>query len=338
MESDILKYLNEYESIFTISPTNEAKKLAQKYHFLDYMVERYINMFGNLNEVEEYLYSCSFPLIRSIRCNTLRINCEKLEKIMSEKGFILDKVSWLPHGYVVKKSPKKPSLGATLEYLVGYYHIQGLASMVPAYVLNPGQKDIVLDMAAAPGGKTTQLAQIMNNKGLIVAVERNRERIKSLLSNINRLGVENVLLIRTPAENLLKTNLKFSKILLDAPCSGEGLIQKDPSRRYKTTIEDLRKFAITQLSLIKVAYQLLEEGGYLVYSTCSIAPEEDELIVNYAIEKLGMLTVNVSGYPAEKGYETYHNINFSSYVKNCLRFFPHKHGTEGFFICLLRKE
>lgn len=338
MENRILEYLNKYEEIFHVSPSYEAKKLAEKYGFLDYMVERYINMFRDKIEVEDYLYSCSFPLVKSIRCNTLRIECEILEKILYENGFILNKVEWLPHGYIVKSFPPKPSLGSTLQYLLGYYHIQGLASMVPAYVLNPNPNDFVLDMAAAPGSKTTQMSQLMHNKGLILAIEKRRDRIRSLLSNINRLGVENVLLIRTDVKNLAKTSLEFDKILLDAPCSGEGLVQKDPTRRYKTSINDLKTFSINQLSLIETAYKLLKRGGYLVYSTCSIAPEEDELVVNYAVEELGMNIVKVDGYPAQNGYTDYYTIKFNDNLKNCLRFFPHKQHTEGFFVCLLKKE
>lgn len=258
---------------------------------------------------------------------------------MLEKGFVLEKVKWLQHGYVVKRTPPKPSLGSTLEYLMGYYHIQGLASMVPAYVLNPSYDDFVLDMAAAPGGKTTQLSQIMQNKGLVIAVEKKRSRIRALLSNVNRLGAENVVLIKTDALNLININKsQFDKILLDAPCSGEGLIQKDPTRRYKTTMDDLRDFAHLQLSLIEIAYELLKKGGYIVYSTCSVAPEEDELIVNFAIEELGMKAMSVEGYPASNGYIEYYTTRFSNDVKNCLRFFPHKQGTEGFFLCLLKKE
>ncbi|ACP48065.1 RNA methylase, NOL1/NOP2/sun family [Sulfolobus islandicus Y.N.15.51] len=339
MENRIARYLSENANLFHISPSYKAKRLASKYGFLDYMIERYLNMFSSKEELEEYLNSCSFPLKKSIRCNTLRTDCKKLEEMMSEKGFILEKVKWLQHGYIIKRTPPMPSLGSTLEYLMGYYHIQGLASMVPAYVLNPSQDDFVLDMAAAPGGKTTQVSQIMQNKGLVVAVEKKRSRIRALLSNVNRLGAENVVLVKTDVLNLRRINkFQFDRILLDAPCSGEGLIQKDPTRRYKTTIDDLRDFAYSQLSLIEIAYELLKEGGYIVYSTCSVAPEENELIVNFAIEELGMKTMSVEGYPASNGYVEYYNTKFNIDVKNCLRFFPHTQGTEGFFLCLLKKE
>ncbi|BFH73334.1 RsmB/NOP family class I SAM-dependent RNA methyltransferase [Sulfurisphaera javensis] len=330
-------YIKKYNNLFFVSPSFKAIRLARKYKFLDYMIERYLKIMGD-NETEEFLYSCSYPLRKSIRCNDLLISCEKLERRMREKGFELEKVHWLKHGYIVKSVPPRPSLGATIEYLSGYYYIQGLASMVPAYVLNPTSQDFVLDMAAAPGGKTTQLAQLMQNSGIIVAVEKSRERIRSLYSNINRMGVKNTILLRADATILNKLNAKFSKILLDAPCSGEGLIPEDPSRKTKTTIDDLREFFYTQLRLIDTAYKVLKEGGVLVYSTCSVAPEENEAVVNYLVENYNVKIDKISGYPAISGLTEYNGIKFDESLRNCIRFYPHKSGTEGFFICKIIKE
>ncbi|AWR97223.1 NOL1/NOP2/sun family putative RNA methylase [Acidianus sulfidivorans JP7] len=335
MNSTISSYIKKYDALFQISPSKKARELAIKYRFLDYMVERYLDIFKD--STVDFLESCGYPLKKSIRCNTLKISCNKLVKELEEKGFSLKKVEWLPHGFEVVSYPKSPSLGATIEYLKGYYYIQGLASMIPAYVLNPSPLDFVLDMAAAPGGKTTQLSQIMENKGKIVAIEKSRKRIRALQSNINRLGASNILLIRTDASVLVKSDLKFDKILLDAPCSGEGLIPEDQSRRTRTSILDLKNFFITQLNLLLSAYALLRKGGKLVYSTCSIAPEEDEAVVNFAIENLGMKTIKITGFPGDEGITEFRGIKFSNEIKNCLRLYPHKHSTEGFFICLLEK-
>ncbi len=334
---DIRTYLNSYKGMFEISPTAEARRLASKYGYLDYMIERYINIFNELEETENFLEGCESPLIKSIRCNELKVSCSELEKILQEKGFKLERLEWLRYGYKVTSYPKKPSLGATIEYLLGFYHIQGVASMIPAHVLNPSETDKVLDMAAAPGSKTSQLAQIMKNNGVILAVEKNRERIKSLFSNLNRLGIINTIVLRTDSRNLEKLNIRFNKILLDAPCSGEGLIPIDKSRKTKTSISDLYQFSALQISLIETAYKLLNPGGELVYSTCSIGPEEDELVVNYAIEALGMKAEKIYNVPGDEGITTYLSYKFSPEVKNCIRLYPHKHGTEGFFVCKLIK-
>lgn len=333
----IEEYIEKYNNLFSVSPSLNAINLARKYKFLDYMVERYIRMLGNY-ETEEFLRSCSFPLKKSIRCNDLLIDCRKLEEKLENKGFKLEKVSWLKHGYIITSSPERPSLGATIEFLSGYYYIQGLASMVPAYVLDPNDDETVLDMAAAPGGKTTQIAQLMRNSGLIIAVERSRERIKSLYSNINRLGVRNVVLLRTDVRNLIKTGIQVDKILLDAPCSGEGLIPEDPSRKTKTKLEDLKLFFREQLELLDTAYKLLRSDGVLVYSTCSIAPEEDEAVVNYLVENYDVKIIRESGYPSLNGLTEYNNIKFDESLRYCMRFYPHKSGTEGFFVCKIKKE
>lgn len=335
MKNNIIQYIKEHERLFEISPSQKARDLAKKYGFLDYMVERYLDIFKE--ETTSFLESCNYPLKKSIRCNTLKIECNKLVELLKQKGFELRKVKWLPYGYEVLKEPKKPSLGATLEYLFGYYYIQGLASMIPAHLLSPSSTDTVLDMAAAPGGKTTQLSQIMGNKGRIVAVEKSRKRVRALQSNISRLGATNILIIRSNVLTLAKTKLEFDKILLDAPCSGEGLIPVDQSRKTKTSILDLKEFFQLQLTLMETAYKLLRDGGKLVYSTCSIAPEEDEAVINFAIEKLNMKTEKIEGVPSDEGITEFRGIKFSDEVRNCIRLYPHKHRTEGFFICLLTK-
>ncbi|MBW9140509.1 MAG: RsmB/NOP family class I SAM-dependent RNA methyltransferase [Candidatus Aramenus sp.] len=329
-------YISRYKDLFRYSVTAKARFLARKYGFLDYMVERYIDMFKD--EAMEFLESCSFPLRKSIRCNTLKVECEELVERLEGKGFALEKVDWLKFGYVVKAQPPKPSLGSTLEYMLGYYYIQGLASMVPAEILDPKEGDVVLDMASSPGGKTTQMSQLMGNRGLIVAVERKKSRVRPLVSNINRLGALNVVVLNMDSRELVNYDLRFSKVLLDAPCSGEGIIPRDPTRKSKTQPEELYQFSMAQLELMDTAYRLLKEKGELVYSTCSIAPEEDEFVVNYAVEELGMEVIPTEGYPASKGIISFNGVDFSREVENCIRFYPHKHKTEGFFVCHLRKR
>ncbi|EZQ03062.1 RNA methyltransferase [Candidatus Acidianus copahuensis] len=328
-------YVKKYDRVFVYSPTAQAKLLAKKYGFLDYMVQRYLEIMDN---PENFLMSCSYPLKKSIRCNNLKINCNELVNRMNEKGFSLSKIDWLSHGYLVTKLPARPSLGSTLEYMMGYYYIQGIASMIPAYVLNPTARDTVLDMAASPGGKTSQMAGLMENRGVILAVEKKKERIRKLQSNLNRLGVLNTILVRTDVRNIKGTGLSFSKILLDAPCSGEGLIPEDQTRKTKTSIDKLKSFYINQLELIKIAWNLLDDNGTLVYSTCSIAPEENELVVNYALDELNMSVEKVIGFPADPGVTEFMGVELNQDLKFCMRFYPHKQGTEGFFICRLRKN
>ncbi len=329
-----------HREIFRLSITNKARELAKRYGYLPYMVQRYYEIFKDWNEVILFLKGNERPILKSIRCNTLRIDCSKLEDKLNSKNIVLEKIQWLPHGYWVYKSPI--SIGATHEYLRGYYHIQGPASMIPPLVLDPKPDELVLDMAAAPGGKTTYMAQLMNNKGIIVAVDKSRERIKSLLSNINRLGVINTITIRTNAIRLNEIlDMKFKKILLDAPCTGEGLIPLIPERKTSRTINDIKKLTRLQILLLKTALDLLEDNGILVYSTCSIAPEENEYVILRVLEKyknsnIELLPININ--IGTSGLEEYKNIHFGKEFKRCKRLYPYIHGTEGFFIAKLRKK
>jgi len=180
----------------------------------------------------------------------------------------------------------------------------------------------------------------MDNKGVILAVERSRERLRALRSNLSRLGVEIAVVLKWDARFLGKLEIKADKVLLDAPCSGEGLTPIDPSRRVKTKFEDLTRFSKIQEELLMVAYNIAKQGGTIVYSTCSIAPEENEFVINSVLERLkGKLKVaplNI-GY-GEKGYTRIFGYELDPSLEYCRRFYPHKHGCEGFFICKLVKE
>ncbi len=328
------------EKIFELNISDKAESLAKKYGYLPYMVQRYYEIFRDWNEVILFLEGNEKPLPRSIRCNTLRIDCSVLEEKMTKKGIILEKINWLPHGYRVRKSLLP--IGATHEYLRGYYHIQGAASMIPPLVLDPRPEELVLDMAAAPGSKTTYIAQLMENNGVIVAVDKDRRRVRALLSNINRLGVTNTLIIRINALNLDKVfRIRFKKILLDAPCTGEGLIPLLPERKTSRALEDIKVLSKLQTSLLITAFNLLDSGGILIYSTCSIAPEENEYVILKALEKyhgpnIELIPINIS--IGTNGLDEYNKVYFGKEFRKCKRLYPYLHGTEGFFIAKMRKK
>ncbi|AEB94118.1 MAG: RsmB/NOP family class I SAM-dependent RNA methyltransferase [Metallosphaera sp.] len=334
---DIDSYLKNNEaSLYSYEIEDGITELAKKYGFLEYMIERYIHFLGS--KTEEFLSSCTFPLRKAIRCNSLKIDCKTLSENLENKGFTLSRIEWSKFGYRVEKSPSTPSIGSTIEYMKGQYYIQGEASMIPPEALSPKEGELVLDMASSPGGKTTHIAQLMNNSGSIIALESNPARLKKIRSNIARLGVTNVILLLLRGEEVSKLGLTFDKILLDAPCSGEGLIPIDKTRKTKTLPDDLKRFQRTQLNLLVTGYKVLKKNGLMVYSTCSIAPEEDEVIVNFAIKYLGMRAEMITGFPGERGLSSYKGIEFSEGIQNCLRTYPHTQKMEGFFVCLLRKE
>lgn len=292
-----------------------------------FLLERYIALFS-----EEEMKSLDKPLLPAIRVNTLRVEEGELVERLRGKGVQLEKIPWMRHGYFVKSTPF--SIGATTEYLLGYYFIQDPASMYACEVLGPGKKELILDMTAAPGGKTTYLAQLMNNSGTIVAVELNRERMKSLRSNVSRLGVENVIAVRTNALEAEKFGLAFDKVLLDAPCTGTGTAWKNPEAKHKAQ-EDVEKCTATQRALLEAAVKVLKKGGTLGYCTCSFLPEENEFIVQYALEKFGLKLEKIRyGEPA---FTTCYGQSLSPYLSRARRFYPHLHGTQGFFIAKMKK-
>ena len=168
--------------------SNDAKNLAEKYGYLETTIERFIQLFGKdvtIKMIDAY----EIPPKQTIRVNTLKIKSKELELRLLNKGFKLTSIDWFDDGFIIENEPHP--IGATTEYLAGYYFIQSKASWLPSIILNPSKNDLVIDMAAAPGGKTTHLAQLMENKGSLLCFDISRERMKSLRSNLSRCGIIN---------------------------------------------------------------------------------------------------------------------------------------------------
>jgi tRNA (cytosine40_48-C5)-methyltransferase len=230
------------------------------------------------------------------------------------------------------------TLGSTHEYLMGKYYIQDIASMFPPIYLNPSPDDLVIDMSAAPGGKTTHLAQLMGNQGYIFAIDNNKLRIKSLVYNLRRCGIRNTSVLLMNANSLHKQNFSPDKILLDAPCTGEGLIRDDPSRKTSKSLTDITGMMRKQYSLLQSAIKAVKQGGMIMYSTCSIAPEENEFVIQKALDSFNNIEiVPIEDDWALPGYINVFGMQFSEELLKARRLFPHIHNTIGFFYCLLRK-
>ena len=300
------------------------------------MIKRYINFLG-LEETIKLLDANELPLKQSIRVNTLKIHPEELKKRLDKKGFELETLEWISYGFKILK--EAINLGSLHEYLQGYFYIQNIVSMLPAIILDPQPDNIVIDMCAAPGGKATHLAQLMNNQGSLILIERNRKRIPALEMNLRRMGVINSIVLNFDAQDLYKLDVKADKILLDAPCTGEGLVREDPTRKRSKTLADINKMAKMQIKLLDAGLKALKPGGELLYSTCSIAPEENELVLHHTLQ-------NNSDYSIIKmkedygvnGYINVFGLTLREDIKLSQRFFPHLHDTIGFFICLIRRN
>lgn len=307
----------------------ESSRLAAKYGYDEWLVSRFIEY---VPKIEDFLSKMDRPATQYIRVNTLKTSREELEDRLQSKGFELSSTV-MPEVLVVDKAPL--SVGATTEYLLGLYYIQDLSSCIAVDALDVVEGQAVLDVAAAPGGKTTFIAQKMNNSGSVIALEPNPRRARSMLFNIMRCGVYNTSIFRMDGLQASKFKMKFDRVLLDAPCSCEGVIAKDITRKTSHTPQDVDYCSRIQDKLIEVASRCVKPSGILVYSTCSFAPEENEMVVNRLLEKSGNITVEPIR-PVGNGLSKFGNWTFDGQLKNALRLYPHIDDTTGFFIARLR--
>ncbi len=289
----------------------------------EWFIARYREMGSSLTGDETTL--------QAIRVNPLKSTDAELVETLSEQNVILEKIPYLDHGYRVMDSPF--SLGAGIEYLLGMYSLQETASQYPVQALQPNSADKLLDMASAPGGKTTQAAAYMQNEGIITAIDVNRRRLYATENNLERCGITNTIIYHIDALDL-PDNPVFTKILLDAPCSGNYVT--DSNWFKKRTKADIEDNAALQRKLLGKALNLLENGGRLLYSTCSLEPEENEqniqwLLENYDVE---LEKLDGAGSPALK--ET-NGVSLDERVGLCRRFWPDETGTQGFFAAKVMK-
>lgn len=263
--------------------------IAELYGYLPELVEYFLTMFSPA-ETLEFIDSSDKPRPMVVRTNTLKTRRKDLALALMKRGVSLDPLaSWSKVGLKIMESPVP--IGATPEYLSGHYMLQSAASMCPVLALGPEPKERVLDMSAAPGGKTSYIAQLMKNTGVVFANDLKPDRQKATVANMHRLGVKNVIACSHDGRKMPKLfeHYKFDRVLLDAPCSGLGVISRDPSCKVQRTIVDVMKTAHLQKELLLAAIDMLNHksktGGVMVYSTCSVSVAENEEVVNYALSK-----------------------------------------------------
>jgi NOL1/NOP2/sun family putative RNA methylase len=317
-----------YLKTLVFPSTPESVGLARLYRYDEWIVNRFMQF---VPDVYTFLETLERHPPRYIRTNTLKIDSKKLKSKLLSKGFKLKETA-LEDVIAVEKALY--SIGATTEYLLGYYYIQDLSSCFAVEALDIGKDQTVLDMASAPGGKTTFIAQKMENTGCLIAIEPNPKRVRSILYNIARCGVINTCVFTMDGRQVSNLDLKFDRVLLDAPCSGEGVIAKDNDRKTNHKPEDVEYCALIQRELIEAAVKVVKPGGLLVYSTCSFAPEENENIVNYLLDKFD-IQIEPFQY-GNDGLVNFGDFHFRPDLKNTKRFYPHIHKTLGFYIAKIR--
>lgn len=285
------------------------------------------------SKYEAFLESYTKPRTFGLRLNTAKISAAEFEKIVP---FPVTPIPWVKNAYFYP-ADVRPSRCPL--YQAGLYYLQEPSAMTPASCLPAEPGDVVLDLCAAPGGKATALGAALKGEGLLVANDISASRARALLRNLELFGVTNSLIVNeTPARLLERFPAYFGKILLDAPCSGEGMFRKEEALAKDWTPEKSRELSQIQRELILQAADMLRPGGLLLYSTCTFAPTEDEGVVSWLLEKrpdMKLLEIpQHSGFsPGVPGWG-----NGMESLKRCVRLFPHKIDGEGHFMALLKKD
>lgn len=294
-------------------------------------LEKMQNILGD--EYDAFIKTYEENRKAALRINTLKGNGEKLFSVLGEK---LSPVPWTTDGYFY---PDTMQPGKSPLHEAGAYYIQEPSAMLPAELLNAQPGECILDLCAAPGGKTTKIAADMKGEGLLVANEIHPKRAAILSSNVERMGIKNAVVTNESSDRLLKKFPEFfDRILVDAPCSGEGMFRKDEEARAQWSEENVIKCAVRQKEILDNAAAMLRPGGRLVYSTCTFSPEENERMIvdflndhpEFSVEKTDTPPCISNGRPELAGNDERAAFTF--------RIWPHLTEGEGHFAAVLKKD
>jgi NOL1/NOP2/sun family putative RNA methylase len=292
-------------------------------------LERYRDI---IPDFEQFKAALSEPMPIAARINTLKIDRSSLLERLEIKGINYKHLDWYPLG--LRLDVESP--GKLIEHNLGYIHIQEEVSMIPPLVLSPRPGERVLDLCAAPGSKTTQISSLMNNTGLIIANEPSLARVTPLRSNCERLGAMNVAVTRYDGRRF--PDHIFDRVLVDAPCSGEGRARKDLGVCSRSSRKRSLDLQVLQRGLLRRAVKLVKPGGVIVYSTCTYAPEENELVIEHVLDESHLEKISIPGLRECRGITEWDGVKHSDRLRLCARYYPHRNDTGGFFVAKLVKD
>lgn len=276
-----------------------------------------------------------------IRCNTLKIAPAVLLERLRKRWKVSQPFNGYPEIMLVESELSPGELGNALEHILGYYYIQEISSMMSVLALDPKPGEFVLDVAASPGSKTTQIAARMENQGTLIANDIKLDRVAILSANMERCGVTNSVITRMDGVGLCHRfadqGWKFDKILLDAPCSGEGTLRSSPKTFVMWNEKMVYKLSRMQMKLLANALKCLKKDGILVYSTCTHAPEENERVINFALKHFPVEVEHVTlPLKCRPGVKSWKDESYDDSVSNVCRLYPQDNDSEGFFVARLR--
>ncbi len=274
----------------------------------------------------------------TFRINPIKVREGDALNLLEEEGFRAEPFPSIPYAYLLKEEPFP--LGRSLSHFLGYVYIQDLSSMLPPLVLEPKRGELVLDLAAAPGSKTTQMVAMMDNQGLIVANDPKVRRTTFLSFNLSRTGAVNAIVTVLPGNRLGRLYFEtFDRVLLDPPCSALGTVKSSPEVLRWWRWGRVEKLSRLQRDLVVSAIKALRPGGILVYSTCTLVPEENEGVVAEALERypVELEEVRIKGIKVRPALREFRGRHFPAEMERAVRIYPHENPGEGFFIAKLKK-
>ena len=285
--------------------------------------EKHLEKYLSKEEIDSLMYALNMPSKHAALLNNRKMDDETFKKLFPN----VIPHPFVKHAYIYDKN--EYDLGKSIYHLLGCFYLQEPSAMMPSFLLNPSEDDILLDLCAAPGGKSIQASFLMNNKGLIISNDIARNRCDAILENVERLGIGNIIITNNDFD-LIKNNYKntFTKIILDAPCSGSGMFRKENKMKDDWSFNKVLKYAETQKQLILMAYDMLTDGGDMVYSTCSFSFEEDEEVIQYLLENTNAELIDI---PDNEMLYKSNNLPLGVHL------LPNLFPGEGHYICLIHK-
>jgi NOL1/NOP2/sun family putative RNA methylase len=286
-------------------------------------------------EFSAFCRSLDAPLPTHLRVNTLKASATEIRLRLERRGLSLALVDQTD---LVLRAASLPQPGTLVEYALGLFHPQALSSVVTALAMAPAPDHLVLDLCASPGSKTSLLAQLMKNQGLVVANDGNSTRIATLTANLKRLGVTNTVVTCYSGQQF-PLHGRFHRVLVDVPCSAEGTLRTGVQGSLPPTILPRPGLMVLQRSLLLRAFDLLAPGGMLVYATCTYDPHENEGAIQFLLEERPARVEPIDlGFPHSPGLTRWQEIMYAPSIRHCWRIYPHQLDTVGFFLARVARD
>lgn len=297
------------------------------------LLKRYESL---IDDPEAFASAIAQPLPTCIRVNPLKTTPLAVKQFLESQHLWFEPLSWYPDAFRIRNWEKP---GLTFPFATGWYNLQEEIALTAVKVLDPQPRERILDLCAAPGGKTVQIATGLQGTGMVVANEAQISRLSQLRAMLDRIGVSNVAVTNYDGTSIPLQNHSFDRVLVDVPCSGEGTLRKGKMNRQQHQLRYSEKIATTQKKLLHRALQLVKPNGIIVYSTCTFAPEENEAVIDAVLGERGIVELaEIPQLKGMSGLQQWQGQTFRRDLVKAQRYFPHFNDTGGFFVARIRRS